>query len=53
MAHEPYLFDGERLLDVGQMIGDSLTARLGATILALHVRTWHVHVLFTRASLTP
>ena len=43
MKHEPFLFPEDRLLDVGQMIGDSLIERKGVTILALHVARWHMH----------
>jgi hypothetical protein len=45
MKHEPYLFLEDRLLDVGQMIGDSLIERKGITILALHVARWHMHLV--------
>ena len=43
MKHEPYLFPADRLLAVGQMIGDALIERLGVSILALHVARWHTH----------
>jgi hypothetical protein len=45
MAHEPYLFPHDRLHAIGQMIGDSLIERLGVPIFALHVGTWHVHLV--------
>jgi hypothetical protein len=45
MKHEPYLFDEHRLLDIGQIIGDSLIHRLNIPILALHVARWHIHVV--------
>jgi hypothetical protein len=50
MKHEPYLFDAHRLHDIGQMIGDSLIARTSATILALHVARWHMHIVIGRTS---
>jgi hypothetical protein len=45
MKNQPYLFDGERLHDIGQMIGDSLIERLQLSILALHVARWHFHLV--------
>jgi hypothetical protein len=45
MKHEPYLFEQHRLLDIGQMMGDSLTARLRVSVLALHVARWHFHLV--------
>lgn len=45
MAHEPYLFVRDELHAIGQMIGDSLSSRLGVLIFALHVGTWHVHLV--------
>lgn len=45
LKHEPFLFDASQLLDVGQMIGDSLIERKDATILALTVGTWHCHYI--------
>jgi len=43
MKHPPFLFDHARLLDIGQMIGDSLVSRKQVTILALSVGDWHCH----------
>jgi hypothetical protein len=43
MKHEPFVFAKGQLLDVGTMIGESLRSRLQQRILALTVRTWHVH----------
>jgi hypothetical protein len=45
MAHEPFLFDGRSLRTVGQWIGESLVERMDATILALHVARWHIHLV--------
>ena len=43
MKHGPYLFDADRLHDIGQMIGESLIERLDQAILAMHVARWHTH----------
>ena len=45
MNHSAYLFPLDRLLDVGSFIGTSLVERLRVTIYALHVGTWHAHVV--------
>jgi hypothetical protein len=45
MKHSVYLFPRERLLDVGNCIGTSLVQRLQLQIFALHVGTWHVHIV--------
>ena len=42
---ERFGFDDDRLLDIGQMMGDSLIQRLQASILALHVARWHFHLV--------
>jgi hypothetical protein len=43
MKYEAFCFDPDDLLRVGQMIGESLIARLDQKILALTVQRWHVH----------
>jgi len=45
MKHPAFLFEREKLLDVGAMIGESLGSRLRLTILALTVNTWHIHLI--------
>jgi REP element-mobilizing transposase RayT len=45
LKYEPFLFDADRLHDIGQMIGDSLIERMQSTILALHVARWHMHLI--------
>lgn len=45
MKHPTYLFPRNRLLDVGNFIGTSLVARLHVPIHALHVGTWHTHIV--------
>lgn len=45
LKHPPFLFDRSQLLDVGRIIGHSLVTRLDAPILALHVGTWHFHLV--------
>jgi hypothetical protein len=45
MKHPLYLFPGERLLDVGQMICTSLVDRMKLVVLAATVQTWHAHVV--------
>lgn len=45
MLHSPFLFPRERLHDVGGFIGRSLAMRLATPIFALHVGTWHVHLV--------
>jgi len=43
MKYEPFYFDQADLLHVGEMIGESLIARLEQKMLALTVQRWHVH----------
>jgi REP element-mobilizing transposase RayT len=43
MKHDLFTFPHDRLLDIGQMIGESLIARKNVGIFALTVQTWHVH----------
>jgi hypothetical protein len=43
--HPVFLFDASRLLEIGAAIGHSLRDRLHLRILALAVRTWHVHTV--------
>ena len=45
MKHSMYLFDQERLPEVGQVIGRSLMERMPVRIHAMTVRSWHVHVV--------
>src|SRR5262249_9396362 len=45
MKHPVYLFQRNELLNIGTFIGDSLIERLNATIYALHVGTWHAHIV--------
>ncbi len=45
MKHDMYLFDSERLLDIGEAIGQSLLERMPLRIYAMTIRTWHVHVV--------
>ena len=45
LKHTPYYFDEDRLTDIGQMIGDSLTTRKQVRLLALTVATWHTHLV--------
>jgi hypothetical protein len=45
LKYPVYTFPESRLLDIGAMIGESLIARKDATILALHVGTWHAHLV--------
>jgi hypothetical protein len=45
MEHPIYLFPQDRLFDIGTFIGDSLTSRLHVIIHALHVGTWHTHLV--------
>lgn len=45
MKHPVYLFPRDRLLEVGAFIGESLTTRLHVAIHALHVGTWHAHIV--------
>lgn len=46
MKHPVFLFDHQRLLDIGAMIGRALIDRLDLQVLALTVQTWHAHVVF-------
>lgn len=43
LKHPVFTFPQNRLFDIGTIIGESLTSRKHATILALHVGSWHVH----------
>jgi hypothetical protein len=45
MKHAVYLFPRNRLLEIGAFVGESLTTRRGISIHALHVGTWHVHIV--------
>ena len=45
MKHPVFLFDERRLLEIGGFIGTSLSERLDLRILAITVRTWHVHLV--------
>jgi hypothetical protein len=45
LKHPPFLFDRSQLLHVGGIIGQSLVTRLDVPVLALHVGTWHFHVV--------
>ncbi|MBA3485026.1 MAG: hypothetical protein H0T51_24785 [Pirellulales bacterium] len=45
LKHPPQLVDDDRLLDIGQMMGDALIERLDVSILALHVARWHFHLV--------
>jgi hypothetical protein len=43
MKHEPYYFDRDGWLDIGQAMGESLIERKGVRILALTIQRWHSH----------
>jgi len=45
MKYPPYLFSRDRRYDIGTFIGESLIARLELSIHALHVGTWHAHIV--------
>ena len=45
MKHPMYLFDSERLAEIGEAIGRSLLKRMPVRIYAMTVGTWHVHVV--------
>jgi hypothetical protein len=45
MKHPPFHFPREQLLEIGAFIGKSLTERIELPIYALHVGTWHVHLV--------
>ncbi|MGE3637656.1 MAG: hypothetical protein AB7G28_03800 [Pirellulales bacterium] len=46
MKHSPFLFPRDRLLEIGQHIGEALTSRLDLQVYALTIGTWHAHVVF-------
>jgi hypothetical protein len=54
MSHSMFLFDDERLLEIGEAIGQSLQSRMAAIIYAMTVQSQHVHVVLgdTPASLS-
>jgi hypothetical protein len=45
MKHDTFLFPCDRLLDIGQFIGESLTDRLDLKIYAMTIGTWHAHLV--------
>ena len=45
MKHPPYTFPTDRLTDVGEAIVRALIDRMGITVLAATVQTWHAHVV--------
>ena len=45
LKQPPFLLERGQLLDVGETIGRSVVTRLHAPILALHVGTWHFHLV--------
>jgi hypothetical protein len=45
MKYSVYLFPRDRLFDVGTFIGESLVTRLELAFYALHVGTWHTHIV--------
>ncbi|MBX7105561.1 MAG: hypothetical protein K1X57_15870 [Gemmataceae bacterium] len=53
LKHPMYLFPPDELLQVGTMIGNSITSRLGLPIYALTVQTWHIHLLTGPGPHTP
>lgn len=51
MKHGVYAFDRHRLADIGGMTAETMVRRLGLTLLALTVQTWHVHLVIGRTSI--
>jgi hypothetical protein len=45
LKHPVFLFDRDKLMDVGSYIGKSLYDRMHLRILALTAQTWHVHFI--------
>jgi hypothetical protein len=45
MKHPPFVFPRDRLIEIGGFMGESLVERLKLPPLALHVGTWHVHLV--------
>jgi len=45
MAHPEYRFPEDAWFQVGQWVGKSLNERLHASILAMTVQSWHVHIV--------
>jgi hypothetical protein len=45
MKHPVYLFPRDQLLEIGAFIGESLTTRLRVPLYALHLGTWHAHIV--------
>jgi hypothetical protein len=50
LKYPAYKFPGNRLLEFGVMIGEAIIMRKQATILALHVGTWHTHFVIGATS---
>jgi hypothetical protein len=45
LKHPSFRFDRRQLLEVGGIVGRAVATRLRAPVLALHVGTWHVHIV--------
>ena len=51
LKHPSYSFPEERLLSIGQAIGDSVVTRVEQRIYALTVQTWHVHIVIAATAI--
>jgi hypothetical protein len=45
MEHPRFLFGAEQLFEVGDVMGRSLVMRMAAPIFAMHVGSWHFHLV--------
>ncbi|MBI2823361.1 MAG: hypothetical protein HYX69_01575 [Planctomycetia bacterium] len=50
LKHTPFVFGGDQCHAVGDMIGTALVERLRQRMLALAVRSWHVHFVVGSSS---
>lgn len=51
LKHPPFLFNEAELFGIGNAIGESLIQRLEQRILAMTIRTWHVHFIVSKTSI--
>ncbi|MEW4489806.1 hypothetical protein AB1L42_17115 [Thalassoglobus sp. JC818] len=53
MKHAPFYFDEDQWFEIGDKIGTQLTQRSDVKILAMAIRSWHVHFLVSASCHEP